>query len=181
MDFGALNPGYLKELFDGLGGLKSIGEAVDIAAKVRKIVGKSKDAASADASTAQLLQLVTELIVKLDLAQKAAMRIEQDRAALEAKLNEIVQQVEERENYKLVELMPGSFAYTHKESAGPQEPIRHFCVHCLEQERRQSTLQLKVRDFNFDTLECRACGSLIQKPNDNRPTIMTVPRERTLW
>lgn len=181
MDLGPFDPGLFKELFDRIGGLKSVAEATDIAVKVKKLLGKGEDAKRADPATAQLLQLVSDLIVKLDEANKTAMRIDQHRAMLEAKLNEIVQQVEERKNYKLVELMPGSLAYTHKEGAGSQEPVRHFCIHCLEQERRLSTLQLKVRDFNFDTLECRACGALVQKPNDNRMTILTAPRDRTLW
>lgn len=181
MDLGPLDPSRLKELFDSVGGLKTVAEAADIATKVKKLLGKGQDTRRSDATTAQLLELITDLIVKLDKANKAAMRIEQDRAMLESRLNEVMQQIAERQNYRMIEFMPGSFAYVPKQLADPDEPARHFCVHCLEQKRRLSTLQLKVRDFNYDTLECRACGSLIQKPNDNRMTIMTAPRDRTLW
>jgi hypothetical protein len=170
----------LQEVIEAVGGIKGVSDAVDVAKKLKDLFAKPDRGGSATPAQQQILQLIGELSTEAVSAKLDAASARADLLELQRELDAIRQFKDCSEDYALVELRTGSFAYKKKNAVGGNAPAPSYCAHCFEQSQRVVTLQLKKPDFNVDTFHCTACGSEVFQTNDERPRYISVKPNRSL-
>lgn len=183
MDIGGIDLVTIKSWFDATGGLKSINDALDIGAKIKGLFGKGKGSEAANASSAEIRELMVEMRERLLTAREEASALRERAFSIEKKLRRVEDFESKRESYKLVEIAPRSFSYQFTKTGQANEPRPCVCQHCFDHEKRISILQFVKQEFYRDTLKCHACGAEVFQANDIRMEVHTTGprREFDLW
>ena len=128
--------GIFKSLYDTAKGLLDLKDA---AALNEAVIGLQKDILTAQAEQMALVKRVGEL-------EKEVAGYETWEA--------------EKERYELVQLPPGVYIRSIKESMCNDEPPHYICVNCYERDIK-SILQSKPRGRGMTRLTCGTCGESI--------------------
>ena len=162
---------------------ENVGAAFTAADQAIKTVKSLKDLFKVEDKSPAAREAREKLVELQD--QLTTMR--EQASTLKAALADLKEQLADRENflaeaknYILTETAPNSLAYVLKSPATEAEKAIRLCTPCFEDKRR-SIMQFEKQDWHFDTLRCPRCESTIRVPNDIKPAIMTVHRERSLW
>lgn len=155
--------GYLKSLFDTAGGLKSVGEALDIGKKAKELLRGS--GAQPTAKEAELRQLILDLQDKMLDARQQTIELRLQLLTLVEERQRETSFETERGRYRLVELSRNSRAYV-KEPDVPGAAIGpEYCAACFEQRRKLVMLQRVRATTGTDVLRCTECELQVFKPN----------------
>lgn len=185
------------ELMKAITGTAGAVDAISKAVRgTQELIKKRDPDGKVDASPVdQLLGDLLDKMFSLQAAQNSLFQaaatlqnertaLEKDRAALVEERSRLKQQQDELTDFRskanglrLVTLSDHSYAYAIKEAVGSAEDSCYYCQPCFDT-GKISTLHFEKRDFHFDLLRCPRCDHTVRKPNDNRPTITTVPGSR---
>jgi hypothetical protein len=178
---GMIETKLLQEVIEAVGGIKGVSDAVKVLKDLKDIFGKREGPDRSSPERQKMLELIAELSTQTVTAKLDAAAARADLLKLQSELDAIRQFKDGAEDYALVELRAGSFAYKKKGAAGGNAPTPSHCAHCFEQSQRVVTLQMKKPDFNVDTLHCTVCGSEVFQSNDERPRYISVKQERSIY
>lgn len=141
------------EAFTALAAIKSASEAT-------KAIFDLRDASIVQAKAIELQKLILD-------AQEATLRAREREDALVARVRDLEEEVRElrawntkADEYRLVEIDNGAFAYLRKPEARGSEPVVWFCAQCFEKHHR-SILQNRGRtkDRGSTIYGCSNCHS----------------------
>lgn len=154
---------YLKSLFDSAGGLKSVGEALDIGKKAKDLLRGSGGQPSAKET--ELRELIVDLQEKLLDARQQTIDLRHRFLALVEQAESASVFEAEKDNYQLVELSRNSRAYIRKDPAAEGVSGPEYCAICFDQRRKRVMLQRIKTLTGSDVLRCSECGGEVFKPN----------------
>lgn len=167
--FGSIK-GLLEPLKDAAGAIKPVNDALDLLKKTRELFKSGKAPTTADAEA--MSKLLSDMGVRLSEACEAEMALRSKLIEAMAQLQQLQEFEQARGDYWRVEIAPGSYAYlkpitVHEGGHKAGNPL--YCVHCFEQTKRISTLQVKEFSVPYRTLVCHACKSEVFEEDSNGP------------
>lgn len=158
------------------GGAGALDAVLKAGKALKEVIKKAPPtAASPTEATERVDDLMDKVLaakhVQLQLME-AAERLKAERALLNEERAALDDFVERKNGMLLQEVSPNSFAYVHHPSAGQPKQPGFYCAYCFSA-KKLSLHQFKEREFYFDLLDCRACGSTIRWPNGVEMTSYT--------
>lgn len=98
-----------------------------------------------------------QLQEKQSAAVEAIEALKDERRELRERIAELDRQARERDAYKLVQLLPGSFAYAPAEIDEPPAEGYRLCQPCMDNRAKKSVLQSMASDYTqVYCPECKA-------------------------
>jgi DNA-directed RNA polymerase subunit RPC12/RpoP len=151
--------------------LGSLNKAVELTSK---LIGLKNSGAIAEQ--------VQSLNAVLLAAQKDALATYQaysslidEKRQLEARIANLEAWDAKEEQYELVHLHPGSFAFAEKERTSGTKPVHYLCATCFNN-RKVSILQGWTTGYGLRELHCTTCGEKIIHSDGGQPL-----RQPTDW
>ena len=170
-----------------LGRLKDSAATFDLAVKsiktVLEIAKPGKPVSAVDGEARKVLtQAYDQMLLLKQQQYELVCRLEAfeaEKALFEARQARLREFEAERDSYIVETLAPHAYAMSRKPVSGSAGDPRKFCIDCFGN-KKLSTLQLKKREFNLDTLQCHECGATVRCANDNPAESFVVP-VRNKW
>ena len=169
-----------------------IPEIVSIASAVKSVVeiakgikdlAEGKNIPDVAAKSAQFLDTVIDLQVKIIDLQETTTALKTENSELKKKTVQLEQIQHDLEEYRLVELATGVFVYSLDPAKSDGNPAHHLCANCYTQGNK-AILQLTAEAIGGDFYLCHACGSEIcdhSKKRSLEPAIVSVRRSSVDW
>jgi len=162
---------------DILGTVKS---AYDL---VRTIQADVKDA-RLQSAISELLTKLNDVLFQLGDLRSTTLKLERENEQLRLENNQMKQWNQDKEQYVLKQLGPGTFVYAAKEAEQTPSEAKdsscYLCPHCYD--RREKVI-LQFSSFGFDGTHyvCHSCKlEVIDRNQKAKAEAFTVPR-KTRW
>lgn len=142
-----------------VGSLASLASSIKAAADITRIIIDGKLDNEVKIKTLELQQLLFKMSSEMLALQSEHSSILSEHTKLKDKIMKLESWSQEKANYRLHEMAPGSLVYTAKDSNDNQEPAHYLCANCYNNNIK-SILQFSGYEDNFHKYTCHQCNNI---------------------